>query len=113
MKTLLLLLSMVLLVGGAKCEGRPAPPFTCAITLARFADPKEPKPWVIILNTIAYRDLDGLKAGLDLLPAGTVVTWEPGCLRMGGEPLVSPEETAELTRYCAARGLVLKIIPAG
>jgi hypothetical protein len=47
------------------------------------------------------------------VPAGGTLEWSPGCKRIGGEPLETAEELAELKAFCAARGVRFVHIAGG
>lgn len=73
-----------------------------------------PIRFVMILAGGAYETVAGLSAHLDALPKGSTIVLDPGCLRMGGEPLI--DDAAELKSFesaCHAKGVALKIIPSG
>jgi len=47
------------------------------------------------------------------VPAGATLEWRSGCKRIGGEPLETADELAELKAFCAARSVTFVHIPGG
>ena len=58
--------------------------------------------------------MNELKTFLEQQPKGTVVTWDPGCRRMGNEPLLSNDkDLTAFKAFFASQGLELVILPGG
>ena len=58
--------------------------------------------------------MEALKSFLSGLPAGAKLTWNPGCIRFGGEPLLSSEyEMEEFKRFCLEHGIDFVLVPSG
>lgn len=47
------------------------------------------------------------------VPADATLEWDPGCKRIGGEPLETAEELEALGSFCAERRVKFVVIPAG
>ena len=47
------------------------------------------------------------------VPVGGTLEWSTGCKRIGGEPLETAEELAELKAFCTARGVTFVHISGG
>lgn len=61
-----------------------------------------------------FDSVETLKAHLARLPRGSVVTWAPGCERLGGEPLLSSERAMdEFRAFLETHGVELNLIPSG
>lgn len=65
------------------------------------------------LNEKKYESIDALKIGLLAMEKGTIITFRPGCVRFGGEPLDSMQSYRELGQYCEALGLEFRVLRAG
>ena len=73
-----------------------------------------PEEFLFVVGNCGFRTVEALKAFLARLPAGTRLTWSPGCIRMGGEPLLSSEEEMEeFRRFCLERGIDFVLVPSG
>lgn len=73
-----------------------------------------PRRFVFLIGGVAYETMDGLKMYLESMPKGRTLVLDPGCMRMGGEPLIdSNEEMAAFQAFLATIGVPLKIIPSG
>lgn len=85
------------------------------MTLAWVADAEEPKQHVFVINgVVAYKTLDGLKKYLKDIPKGSSLTWDPGCCRIGNEPLLgSKEEMKRFQEFCESVGIKFTLVPAG
>jgi hypothetical protein len=67
--------------------------------------------FVIKLGGSTYTSFAELKAAIAKLPKGTEITWAPGCIRMGGEPLDT--HWKEFSALCEKQGIILVVIPSG
>jgi hypothetical protein len=73
-----------------------------------------PRRFVFVLGGVAYETKAGLFAHVEAMPKGSTMVLDPGCRRMGGEPLIDSEsEMAELEAHAKKHGVNLKVIPAG
>ncbi|CAM2774630.1 hypothetical protein [Rariglobus hedericola] len=63
------------------------------------------------LGNSTYASFEELKVAITQLPAGTQITWDPGCDRIGGEPLHT--HWKEFKALCEKQGIVLVVIPSG
>ena len=93
----------------------PLPPENLTLTLARVNDSKDRHEYLYIINGIAaYHTLEGLKNYLKEVPKNSILTWSPGCCRLGDEPtLSSDKEIKKFQEFCAGIGIKLVIVPAG
>lgn len=71
--------------------------------------------WIILLdNKRAFNSVGALKAYLKGQLKGTKLTWNPGCIRNGGEPLLSnPKEMDSFKSFCIKHAVEFVIIPSG
>lgn len=116
------LLVSAFLVGGLISQA-PAPspkrePVELTMSLKQVKGSGHPGEYLFVLaeddKETAFRSLEGLKAELKLKPEGSTLTWSPGCLRWGGEPLLdSPEDMEEFSAFCGIIGIRLIIVPSG
>jgi hypothetical protein len=100
---------LALSVGSA--ESRVDPP---AYELKLVYVAEEPIEYLFVVGNCGFRTVEALKAFLERLPAGSRLTWSPGCIRSGNEPLLSSEhEMEEFQRFCAERGIEFVLVPSG
>lgn len=96
---------------GAENAGEPPPAYE--LHLVYVFEAAEPESLFVIGNS-GFRTVASLKAFLASLPAGTKLTWRPGCLRMGGESLLSSEEEMEeFRRLCLDHEIDFVLVPSG
>jgi hypothetical protein len=92
-------------------------PENVTMTLARIADSQKAGTgeYVFVINgVVAFRSLDGLKKYIRELPKGSTLTWAPGCLRLGDEPLLSSRDEMERFKaYCRSCGIRFVLVPSG
>ena len=90
-------------------------PENLTLTLAFITDAGEPRQYVFVVNgVVAYKTINGLKKYLKDLPKGSTLTWAPGCIRMGGEPLLnSQEEMKKFKEFCESIGIKFLLVPSG
>lgn len=62
---------------------------------------------------IGYKTIEELKQSIKRLPKGSKITWVPGCVRFGGEPLSSEEEISNLENIYKSHGIIFELIPSG
>jgi len=90
-------------------------PENLTMTLAWIADAGEPKQYIFVINgVVAYKTVEGLKSHLKDLPKNSRLTWEPGCCRIGNEPLLgSQEEMKKFKEFCESIGIKFILVPSG
>lgn len=68
----------------------------------------------VIDNRLGFKNVDSLKKFVAGLPEGSVLEWDPGCMMMGGEPLLSSREEMEnFKSFCEEHKIVFNLIPSG
>jgi hypothetical protein len=110
-----LLLILVLTLASSAMMAAEAKPAKVILTQVRVADSGLPFQYIFLLDhSTAYRTVEGLKKGLAGYPAGSTVTWEPGCDRIGDEPLLSsPAAMKDFADHCRSLGLTFILVPSG
>lgn len=69
---------------------------------------------IFVVGGVGFQSVASLKKFLGEQPAGTVVEWSPGCLRMGNEPLLSSEKDLnEFRKYLEERSIKFVLVPSG
>ena len=70
--------------------------------------------YIFVVGKIRFKSVASLKRFLSGLPPGSIIEWDPGCLRRGGEPLLSSREDMEdFKAFCAAQKIKLVLLPSG
>ena len=76
-------------------------------------DPEENEE-VIVAEGQMFKSVETLKKFLDNKPSGTTVVWDPGCVRIGKNPILSSvKEIRELKNYLEKRGIKLVVSNTG
>ena len=108
---------LVSLISGAMAQTSDRKPEKLTLTLAWIADSEgsASMEYVFVIDgLVAYRTLEGLKKYISGLPKGSLLTWAPGCDRMGNEPLLSSrEEMEKFKAFCESRGINFILVPSG
>ena len=103
----------ILAVSLVAAESRVEQPPAYELRLVSILETAETE-FVFVIGSVGFRTVGGLKDFLATLPPGTKLTWSPGCIRSGNEPLLSSEyEMEEFRRFCAERGIEFMLVPAG
>jgi hypothetical protein len=110
---LLLLLSCVQGVRAQGADNRSQPRYR--MELIWIADKEgDAHEFVFVIGSTGFKTVKGLKDFVARLPSGSVLEWLPGCLRMGGEPLLSSvEEMEDFKRFCEEHGVEFILHPSG
>lgn len=84
------------------------------LALVWIAD-TQPRQYVFVINArVGFKSVAGLKHFVGNLPPGTVLEWDPGCLRMGDEPLLSSKaDMDDFKAFCAAKKVTFVLVPSG
>jgi hypothetical protein len=89
------------------------PPPAYDLELVYLFDSPEHEILFVIGNT-GFRTVESLKNFLTSVPPGTKLTWAPGCIRIGKEPLLSSEyEMEDFKAFCFEHGIDFVLIPSG
>lgn len=75
----------------------------------------EPKTtFIFVIGQSGFTSVRSLKRYLKTWPAGSELKWAPGCIRFGGEPLLSSEEEVEVFRaFLKKSGIRFVLVPSG
>ena len=75
---------------------------------------KDEREYVFVVGKVGFKTLESFKNFIARLPAGAILEWSPGCIRMGGEPLLSSaEELEDFKRFCTEHGIEFILHPSG
>jgi hypothetical protein len=75
---------------------------------------RESKSQIFVVDGMGFYSANSLQEYLGKQPAGTIVEWDPGCLRMGNEPLLSSEnDMNEFKTYLKERDIEFVLVPSG
>lgn len=70
--------------------------------------------FIFVVGNTGFKSVASLKKFLSALPEGATLEWAPGCIRMGGEPLLSSEQDMkEFKAFCAQKNIKFILIPSG
>ena len=106
-----ILLSAVLHVNAQKSAPRPPVKHRMELVPILKAGSTE---FIFVIGKVKFKSVASLKNFVGNLPPGSTLEWEPGCLRMGGEPLLSSrQEMDDFKAFCAERNITLILIPSG
>jgi hypothetical protein len=90
----------------------PAPP-KYRLELVRIID-GESTEYCFVVGKIGFHSLASFKEFLSTLPPGSILEWDPGCLRHGDEPLLSSrEELEDFRAFCADKKIKFNLLPSG
>jgi hypothetical protein len=69
---------------------------------------------ILVIGNSGFKTVSALEKFIAALPAGTKLTWNPGCERFGGEPLLSSEkEMAAFRAFCRDHKIDFVVVPSG
>jgi hypothetical protein len=70
--------------------------------------------FIFVIGNVGFKSVASLKNYVGKLPPGSILEWSPGCLRMGGEPLLSSKsELEDFKAFCAEKNISFVLLPAG
>jgi hypothetical protein len=113
----ILCLLVMLLVGvlnvHAQETGQSPPPPKYRLELVYIFE-ATPTEYIFLVGNIGFKSVASLKKFLSDLPPGSILEWSPGCLRQGGEPLLSSAQDMEdFKAFCAEKEISFILVPAG
>lgn len=90
-------------------------PEKLTLTVAHVAESGYPGENLYVINgVIAYLTVKGLKDYLVDIPKGSTLTWSPGCMRMGEDPLLDSAEALDAFKtFCDSVGTRFILVPSG
>ena len=103
----------VILLGfrvGAAGEGKPA---DYELKLIYVVDGPEIE-FLFVVGNSGFKTIGALERFVAALPAGSSLRWNPGCERLGREPLLSsPDDMAKFVSYCRDHRVNFVLVPSG
>ena len=107
------LLAALLSVAAPPDGASPSKPVTYKMQLVWMAGTHPPE-FVFVVGAVGFRSLPEFREFVGRLPKGSTLEWDPGCKRMGGEPLLSSREDMEAFRaLCKEKGIEFVLVPSG
>ena len=105
-------IASILALSVASAESRAEPP-AYELNLVYVFEGPQPE-FLFVIGNSGFRTVESLKNFLATVPAGTTLKWSPGCVRVGGEPLLSSEyEMEEFKAFCLDHRIDFVLIPSG
>jgi hypothetical protein len=90
-----------------------AKPAVYELKLVYVFETSEPE-FIFVVGNSGFKSAASLKSFIASLPPGTTLRWDPGCVRLGGEPLLSSEhEMAEFQAFCLEHQIHFVLVPSG
>ena len=90
-----------------------AKPVVYELKLVYIFETPEPE-FVFVVGNSGFKSVVSLKSFIATLPPGTTLRWDPGCIRLGDEPLLSSEhEMAEFQAFCLEHQIHFDLVPSG
>jgi hypothetical protein len=90
-----------------------AKPAVYELKLVYVFETPEPE-FVFVVGNSGFKSVASLKSFIASLPPRTTLRWDPGCIRLGGEPLLSSEhEMAEFQAFCLEHQIQFVLVPSG
>ena len=97
----------------AQENAQPQPPPKYRMELVYVFDADSPE-FVFVIGNTGFKSVASLKKFLGSLPAGSILEWAPGCMRIGNAPLLSSEQEIEdFKAFCAEKNIEFVLIPSG
>ena len=113
MKRVVVTALAILTIAASSLPGNEEPPPFYELSLVYVNDGPELE-FLFVIGNSGFRSVDSLKDFLASRPAGATLRWAPGCIRMGGEPLLSSEaDMEEFREFCREHGIVFELVPSG
>lgn len=113
----LLCLAIVILAGishtRAQQDTQPQPPPKYRMELVYVFEGSATE-FIFVVGNAGFRSVAALKNYVGNLPSGSKLEWAPGCMRLGGEPLLSSDqEMEEFKAFCAEKNIDFVLVPSG
>src|SRR5262245_8475571 len=110
---LLVWLLLVVLALASAAPGAEPEPVKRELQLIYVFEGKQPE-FIFVIGHSGFKSVASLKEHLETWAPGSELRWAPGCVRFGGEPLLSSEEEMQAFRdFLAERGIRFVLIPSG
>lgn len=109
---LLGLLAPRILVPAARAQADEPPP-VYELQLISVFESSEPE-FLFVIGNSGFKTVESLESFLATRPPGTTLKWSPGCVRVGGEPLLSSESEMEAFQaFCREHRIDFVLVPSG
>jgi hypothetical protein len=70
--------------------------------------------FIFVVGNAGFKSVAALKTYVASLPSGSILEWAPGCMRLGGEPLLSSDQQLEeFKAFCAEKNINFVLVPSG
>lgn len=103
---------IALAVGPAGAQSDEQPP-AYELELIYLFDRPETE-FIFVVGNSGFRTVESLRGFLATRPAGTTLRWNLGCMRLGGEPLLSSETDMEsFVAFCREHGIDFVLVTSG
>jgi hypothetical protein len=107
------LLSAALTARAQESKTPPPPPPKYRMELVYIFESHQTE-FIFVIGNAGFKSVASLKRHLSGLPPGAILEWAPGCMRLGGEPLLSSEpEMESFKAFCLERNINFVLIPTG
>jgi hypothetical protein len=74
----------------------------------------EAPEFLFVIGQSGFKSVESLKKHLETWPPGSELEFAPGCIRIGGEPLLSSEkEMAAFKAFLAQHEIKFVLVPSG
>ena len=74
----------------------------------------ETPEFLFVIGQSGFKSVESLKKHLETWPPGSELKWAPGCIRFGGEPLLSSQTEMEAFRaFLEQRKIKFVLVPSG
>ena len=74
----------------------------------------EAPEFFFVIGQSGFKSVESLKKHLETWPPGSELKWAPGCIRFGGEPLLSSQKDLEAFRaFLEQRKIKFVLVPSG
>ena len=99
--------------GLSTAAGEETRPAVYELTLVTIFEAPEPE-FVFVIGNSGFKSVASLESFLASLPPGATLRWSPGCVRVGGEPLLASEtDMEEFKAFCLDHRIDFVLVPSG
>ena len=110
---LLLILLLAYTTRAQGTKGKQPPKYRMELIWLADSDEGE-REYIFLVGSVGFKSVEGLKKFVASLARGSVIEWDPGCLRRGGEPLLSSaEEMKAWMEFCEEHGIKFILVLSG
>ena len=109
---IVMLLMGVFCAHAQKKRKAPTPP-KYRLELVNISDAAS-REYMFVVGKTRFKSVASLKKFVSGLPPGSILEWDPGCIRWGGEPLLSSAQDMEdFKAFCVAKKINFILLPSG